>query len=178
MTYVAMTRHTEEGRLYASRDQFEGMDALKARLGRSGAKETVLDYINAHCSAFAARRGIESDIVLQVDRQAEIKRRDNDRSEDAVVTSMSRDLAPSPDAVLKKRQGREDIADPAMRDKIGAAQQSTLRQRYEAAVDTSAVRSVRQRIGEAHGAPLPATRGVQGCRSASKVGPQTNPIII
>jgi Ti-type conjugative transfer relaxase TraA len=135
MTYVAMTRHRDEGTLYASRDQFEDMDALKARLGRSGAKETVLDYIDAHSSAFAARRGIESDIVLPVDRQAEIKPRGADRSEDAVVTSMSRDLAPSPDGVLKKRQGKEDIAETVKDDNIGAQPRLTLRQQYEAAVD-------------------------------------------
>ena len=140
MTYVAMTRHRDEGRLYAGRDQFEDMDALKARLGRSGAKETVLDYIDAHSSAFAARRGIESDIILPVDRQrqAEIKPRGPDRSEDAVVTSMSRDLAPSPDGVLKKRQGSEDIAETVKGDNIEAQPRLTPRQQYEAAVDAYA----------------------------------------
>ncbi len=140
MTYVAMTRHRDEARLYAGRDQFEDMDALKARLGRSGAKETVLDYIDAHSSAFAARRGIESDIVLPVDRQrqVEINHRGTDRSEDAVVTSMSRDLAPSPDGVLKKRHGKEDIAETVKDDNIDAQPRLTPRQQYEAAVDAYA----------------------------------------
>lgn len=54
LTYVAMTRHREAVGLYAGRDELKDMKALNASLGRSGAKETVLDYTDA----FAARRGL------------------------------------------------------------------------------------------------------------------------
>ena len=101
MTYVAMTRHRDEAQLYSGEDQFVDMDALKSRLGRSGAKESVLDYVDrggrrrdtgqqvgdqpvAGTEAFARRRGIDSDIVYPVDRQREATERNEDRvSQDA-----------------------------------------------------------------------------------------------
>ncbi len=75
MTYVAMTRHRDEAQLYAGEDQFADHDALKARLGRSGTKETILDYVDRDgkrrddgervtgAVAFAGRRGMERGIV-------------------------------------------------------------------------------------------------------------------
>ncbi len=57
MTYVAMTRHRDGVRLYADRSEFSDMAALSARLSRSQAKETTLDYDQA---GYAARRGIGS----------------------------------------------------------------------------------------------------------------------
>lgn len=44
LTYVAMTRHRDSVQLYAGQDEFRDMDALTARLSRSQAKETTLDY--------------------------------------------------------------------------------------------------------------------------------------
>ncbi|MCK6104719.1 Ti-type conjugative transfer relaxase TraA [Brevundimonas sp. EYE_349] len=52
LTYVAMTRHREAATLYADRNEFKDLDALSARLSRTGLKETTLDY--------AARRGLEA----------------------------------------------------------------------------------------------------------------------
>ena len=81
MTYVAMTRHKDEAQLYAGEDHFADMEAMKSRLSRSGAKETVLDYVDRDgrrrdtgqpvrgTEAFARRRGIDSDIVYPVERQ-------------------------------------------------------------------------------------------------------------
>jgi Ti-type conjugative transfer relaxase TraA len=71
MTYVAMTRHREAVGLYVGRDELKDLMALSDSLGRSGAKETVLDYTDA----FAARRGLgegmdlRSEIVLGPTRQ-------------------------------------------------------------------------------------------------------------
>ena len=64
LTYVGMTRHREQATLYAARDEFAGMDALSARLSRSQAKETTLDY--------AHRRGIDirSEIIVRTPEQA------------------------------------------------------------------------------------------------------------
>jgi Ti-type conjugative transfer relaxase TraA len=61
LTYVAMTRHRDEVQLYASREEFRAEGALSARLSRSQAKETTLDYDRA---AYAQRRGMESEIVV------------------------------------------------------------------------------------------------------------------
>ena len=52
LTYVAMTLHREAATLYADRNEFKDLDALSARLSRTGLKETTLDY--------AARRGLEA----------------------------------------------------------------------------------------------------------------------
>jgi len=66
LTYVAMTRHRHAVGLYAGRDELRDLKALSMSLGRSGAKETVLDYTDV----FAARRGVgegidvRSEIVL------------------------------------------------------------------------------------------------------------------
>ena len=56
LTYVAMTRHRDGVTLYADREEFSDVAALSARLSRSQAKETTLDYDRA---AYAHRRGIE-----------------------------------------------------------------------------------------------------------------------
>ncbi|AOG08728.1 Ti-type conjugative transfer relaxase TraA [Agrobacterium sp. RAC06] len=81
LTYVAMTRHREAVTLYAGRDELKDMKTLAASLGRSGAKESVLDY--AH--AFAARRGlgegigVTSEIVLGPTPQRDGAQRADDR---------------------------------------------------------------------------------------------------
>ena len=69
LTYVAMTRHRDGVALYADREEFSNVAALSARLSRSQAKETTLDYDRASevaadgrqrgAGAFGARRGIE-----------------------------------------------------------------------------------------------------------------------
>ena len=61
LTYVAMTRHRDAARLYAGRDEFGDVGALSARLSRSQAKETTLDYDRV---AYAQRLGIESGIIV------------------------------------------------------------------------------------------------------------------
>ncbi|KND61496.1 Conjugal transfer protein traA [Candidatus Burkholderia verschuerenii] len=61
LTYVAMTRHRDGAQLYAGRDEFSDVSALPTRLSRYQAKETTLDYDRA---GYAARRGIESDIIV------------------------------------------------------------------------------------------------------------------
>ncbi len=67
LTYVAMTRHRDSVQLYAGRDELKDMKGLSASMGRSGAKETTLDYTRA----FAERRGlaeefgVRSEIAIQ-----------------------------------------------------------------------------------------------------------------
>lgn len=60
LTYVAMTRHRHAVGLYAGRDELKDLKALSMSLGRSGVKETVLDYTDA----FAARRGLGEGITV------------------------------------------------------------------------------------------------------------------
>jgi hypothetical protein len=50
MDHVGMTRHWEAVTLYVGRDEFAEQTALWARLSRSNAKDTTLDY--------AERRGL------------------------------------------------------------------------------------------------------------------------
>lgn len=81
LTYVAMTRHRDAVTLYAGRDELKDMKALSASLGRSGAKETVLDYTDV----FAARRGlgegigVTSEIVMGPTPQRDGAQRADDR---------------------------------------------------------------------------------------------------
>ena len=62
LTYVAMTRHRDGAALYASREEFADLAALSARLSRSQAKETTLDY--AERRGIAAQLGVESEIEV------------------------------------------------------------------------------------------------------------------
>lgn len=66
LSYVAMTRHREEATLYAGRDEFAGLSELSARLSRSGAKETTLDYARdfAEQRGMASLLGVSSEIVV------------------------------------------------------------------------------------------------------------------
>ncbi|ACS44141.1 Ti-type conjugative transfer relaxase TraA [Methylorubrum extorquens] len=71
LAYVAMTRHRDEARLYAGRDEFGNLEALTARLSRDGAKETTLDYAAGYAErrGIAERIGIRSEIALPRDRR-------------------------------------------------------------------------------------------------------------
>ncbi|MDR3417123.1 MAG: Ti-type conjugative transfer relaxase TraA [Nevskia sp.] len=62
LAYVSMTRHREAVTLHAGRDEFADLAALSARLSRSNAKETTLDY--------AERRGLapKSEIVVPLEQ--------------------------------------------------------------------------------------------------------------
>ncbi|KQQ59537.1 conjugal transfer protein TraA [Rhizobium sp. Leaf311] len=57
LTYVAMTRHREAVTLYAGRDELQDMKKMVASMGRSGVKETTLDYEQV----FAERRGLKAE---------------------------------------------------------------------------------------------------------------------
>jgi Ti-type conjugative transfer relaxase TraA len=84
LTYVAMTRHRDGARLYAGMDEFAGKggdrpgvsrqdaayERLEARLGRSGAKETTLDYV----AAFAERRGVAERLGVRSEIEVEAPR--------------------------------------------------------------------------------------------------------
>lgn len=76
LAYVAMTRHRDQVKLYAGCDELKDLQALSASMGRSGAKETTLDYTQA----FAERRGLVQEFgvlsEIGVGRRSE---RDDDR---------------------------------------------------------------------------------------------------
>ncbi len=57
LTYVAMTRHREAVTLYAGRDDLHDIKDMVASMGRSGIKETTLDYEQV---LFAERRGLQA----------------------------------------------------------------------------------------------------------------------
>jgi Ti-type conjugative transfer relaxase TraA len=61
LTYVAMTRHRDAVQLYVGQDELKDRKALAASLGRSGAKETTLDYTGA----FAERRDIGEELGIR-----------------------------------------------------------------------------------------------------------------
>ena len=134
LTYVAMTRHRDEAQLYASRDEFRDMAALSARLSRSQAKETTLDYDRA---AYAQRRGMESEIVVPramrerptqdrptreraADRQAEPPARERPARErgmfDGLNLSPGRSRPETHGVFEAERPARERAPEPAQRD--------------------------------------------------------------
>lgn len=78
LSYVAMTRHREEARLYAGRDQFADLRELSARLSRSGAKETTLDY--AERRGLVAEFEVRSDIEVSREAQGRAPAADSDRA--------------------------------------------------------------------------------------------------
>ena len=68
LTYVAMTRHRQEVRLYTGRDEFDSFAELSQRLSRGGAKETTLDYDRTR---YAQRRGLELDSEIVISRESQ-----------------------------------------------------------------------------------------------------------
>lgn len=97
LTYVAMTRHRDAVQLYVGQDELKDPKALAASLGRSGAKETTLDYTGA----FGERRdmvgelGIRSEIAVGVaPGQAEVQPVARDSAIGARLRSPA-DLRPS-----------------------------------------------------------------------------------
>ncbi|TNM66140.1 Ti-type conjugative transfer relaxase TraA [Aliirhizobium smilacinae] len=63
LTYVALTRHREQVGLYVRQDEMKDLKSLASNLGRSGAKQTTLDYTDV----FASRRGIAADLGISSD---------------------------------------------------------------------------------------------------------------
>ncbi len=88
LAYVAMTRHREGTTLYAGRDEFKDLRDLSARLSRSRAKETTLDYPRD----YAERRGMALRSEIVVPQQ---ERRDELSSEPSRARETARE-APGP----------------------------------------------------------------------------------
>lgn len=100
LTYVAMTRHRDEVRLYAGQDELKDMMALGATLGRSRAKETTLDYTRS----FADRRGLLENMT-----RSEIDVR-LDPSQDRGATAGVEKVEPLVPAVTHYARTVEEIA--------------------------------------------------------------------
>jgi Ti-type conjugative transfer relaxase TraA len=92
LTYVAMTRHREEARLYAGRDEFGNLQGLSERLGRAGLKETTLDYARdfAEQRGLADRLGVSSEIVVPGRAESDAQRaKESDREGAARPSELS-----------------------------------------------------------------------------------------
>jgi Ti-type conjugative transfer relaxase TraA len=118
LTYVAMTRHRDEAQLYASREEFRAEGALSARLSRSQAKETTLDYDRA---AYAQRRGMESEIVVpQAMRERPTQERAADRQAEQPAQKRGMfdglNLSTARGRPEAERPTRERAPEPAQRD--------------------------------------------------------------
>jgi Ti-type conjugative transfer relaxase TraA len=118
LTYVAMTRHRDEAQLYASREEFRAEGALSARLSRSQAKETTLDYDRA---AYAQRRGMESEIVVpQAMRERPTREHAADRQAEQPAQKRGMfdglNLSTARSRAEAERPTRERAPEPAQRD--------------------------------------------------------------
>ncbi|MET3585888.1 Ti-type conjugative transfer relaxase TraA [Pseudorhizobium tarimense] len=104
LTYVAMSRHRMDGKLYVGQDDFKDMKALAASMSRSGAKETTLDYV----STFAERRGLaerldRDDLV----RHHHLCARGEGAGETAMGTSISTHMrSPADHAIVSSAEAR------------------------------------------------------------------------
>jgi len=127
LTYVAMTRHRDEVQLYASRAEFRAEGALSARLSRSQAKETTLDYDRA---AYAQRRGMESEIIVPPAMREPLR----DHSSGSANRWNLESLRPAQDHPTRERPTRERAADrpPPKRGMFDGLNLSTARDRPEA----------------------------------------------
>jgi Ti-type conjugative transfer relaxase TraA len=103
LTYVAMTRHREEARLYAGRDEFGDLQGLSERLGRAGLKETTLDYAKdfAEQRGLADRLGVSSEIVVPAHAESDAQRAKEFDREDAARPSEL-----SPEGAARETQQR------------------------------------------------------------------------
>ena len=119
LTYVAMTRHRDGVQLYAGQDEFHGIEALSARLSRSQAKETTLDYEQAREAqarpveaGYAERRGIAPSSEIVVPDVARAASR---------VGGRERELAKPEPSQVRPAQAMRDM-DDSLRAKVRAAQ--------------------------------------------------------
>ncbi|MBZ7927127.1 Ti-type conjugative transfer relaxase TraA (plasmid) [Ensifer adhaerens] len=95
LTYVAMTRHRDEVRLYAGADELKDMKTLSLSMGRSGAKETTLDYTGA----FAERRGLAERLGVS--------------SEIQIATVQALTSSASSPKAADERERRSEVAAPS-----------------------------------------------------------------
>ncbi|MBD9653139.1 Ti-type conjugative transfer relaxase TraA [Ensifer sp. ENS09] len=95
LSYVAMTRHRDEVRLYAGADELKDMKTLSLSMGRSGAKETTLDYTGA----FAERRGIAEQLGVS--------------SEIQIATVQALTPSASSPKAADERERRREVAAPS-----------------------------------------------------------------
>jgi Ti-type conjugative transfer relaxase TraA len=95
LTYVAMTRHRESVQLYASQDEFRDTEALTARLSRSQAKETTLDYANAQGPKFDKETNSERTFEEQRHRRVE--------EQDLAPFAARRGYAPQSEIIVSER---------------------------------------------------------------------------
>lgn len=77
LTYVAMTRHREGARLYVDKQAVKDVATLGLSMGRSGAKETTLDYTKT----FAERRGLAEEFGIRSEIDIGLKPAGNTRIE-------------------------------------------------------------------------------------------------
>ncbi|MFK0276093.1 Ti-type conjugative transfer relaxase TraA [Ensifer sp. NPDC090286] len=109
LSYVAMTRHRDAVHLYAGRDELKDMKTLSASMGRSGAKETTLDYTGA----FAERRGIAERLGLSSEIQIAASQEHVPLARSSKPTDereRQREVAaPSPDRSLGERRTVEPL---------------------------------------------------------------------
>ncbi|CCM76819.1 Ti-type conjugative transfer relaxase TraA [Rhizobium mesoamericanum] len=104
LTYVAMTRHRDEVKLYAGLDDFKTMRSLTETLGRSGAKETTLDYTRA----FANRRGLDlhgTNSRLELASVATTREDPGSRRDPVAEPKRHEQLAPTPGVSLNNGHG-------------------------------------------------------------------------
>ncbi|MDQ0561231.1 Ti-type conjugative transfer relaxase TraA [Rhizobium mesoamericanum] len=114
LTYVAMTRHRDDVKLYAGLDDFKTMRSLTEALGRSGAKETTLDYTRA----FANRRGLDlhgTNSRLELASAATTREDLGGRRDPFAEPKRHERLAPTPDVSLNNGHGgRNDDRRPVL----------------------------------------------------------------
>lgn len=112
LTYVAMTRHRDDVTLYAGQDEFHDMGALTARLSRSQAKETTLDY---------AERARARDDEQGAGRSVREPRRGQAEEQDLAPFAVRRGLrgtglAPQSEIIVpgQAQQAEREAGEPAM----------------------------------------------------------------
>ncbi|MDQ0564386.1 Ti-type conjugative transfer relaxase TraA [Rhizobium mesoamericanum] len=124
LTYVAMTRHRDSVKLYAGLDDFKTMRSLTETLGRSGAKETTLDYTRA----FANRRGLDlhgTNSRLELAFVAATREDPGGRGDPVAKPKHHERLAPTPDVSLNNGHGgRNDDRRPVLVPAVATYQSS------------------------------------------------------
>jgi Ti-type conjugative transfer relaxase TraA len=162
LTYVAMTRHREEVTLYAGRDEFRGTEALTARLSRSQAKETTLDY---------DERGRPRETETNSERTFGEQRREREESQGLTPFAARRGYAPQSDIVLPAQalQAAWEARDQAA--ELGRqAAQPLAQERQPEAERAPDIATVERRAEPAQGLLVErAQAALDASRAASKV---------
>lgn len=125
LTYVAMTRHREGVRLYVDGQALKDVATLGLSMGRSGVKETTLDYTTTYAErrGLAEAFGIGSEIDVGLTRAGDVRAEQHGERPETSGNRVEK-VAPLVPAVTRHDRSVDDVAREKARPQFEQAMES------------------------------------------------------